>query len=61
MRYYQDRLTRSIYSEHELAELMRRQEIALGELLIRFDELPERQRCLLEEVEAVAGRASRDR
>jgi hypothetical protein len=40
---------------------MRRQEIALGELLIRFDELPERQRCLLEEVEAVAGRASRDR
>lgn len=40
---------------------MRRQEVALGELLIRFEALPEHQRRLLEEVEAVAGRASRER
>ena len=59
MHYYQDRLTRSIYSARELAELAKAGGLSPRELLTRFEELPEHQRRLLEETEALAARRRR--
>jgi hypothetical protein len=60
MHYYQDRLTRSIYSARELAEIARLAKIHPRELLSRFEELPEHQRRLLEETEAAAAKRRRE-
>jgi hypothetical protein len=57
VRYYQDRLTRSIYSAYELGKMMDRKEITLQELLVRFEELTADKRRLLEETEKAAARA----
>ena len=54
MHYYQDRVTRSIYSDRELVELTQAKAITPGKLLVRFEELPEHKRRLLEETEAEA-------
>ena len=54
MHYYQDRLTRSIYSDRELVELTHAKAITPRELVIRFEELAEHKRRLLEETEAEA-------
>jgi hypothetical protein len=54
MHYYQDRVTRSIYSDRELVKMAQSREITPGELLVRFEELPEHKRRLLEETEAAA-------
>jgi hypothetical protein len=54
MHYYQDRVTCSIYSDRELVEMTQAKEITPRELLVRFDELPEHKRRLLEEAEAAA-------
>jgi hypothetical protein len=54
--YFQDRVTRSIYSGRELGVLVRRGEFDLRDLLLRFEVLPEGKRRLLEETEAEAAR-----
>ena len=59
MHYYQDRVTRSIYSDRELVEMARSRELTPGELLVRFEELPEHKRRLLEETEAEAAERRR--
>ena len=59
MRYYQDRLTRSIYSGRELVEMTQAKAITPRELVIRFEELPEPKRRLLEETEAEAANRRR--
>lgn len=56
MRYYQDVLTRSIYSAYELGKMVDRREVTPDELLVRFEELSEEKRCLLEETERAAVR-----
>ena len=56
MHYYRDRVTRSIYSARELAELAKAGGLTPRELLVHFDELPEQKRRLLEETEAAASR-----
>ena len=61
MHYYQDRLTKSIYSERELVGLTRSGEITPRELLARFEELTEQKRRLLEETEAAAAERRRGR
>ncbi len=57
MRYYQDVLTRSIYSDYHLGTMVDRKEISIADLLVRFVELSEEQCRLLEETETTAVRA----
>ena len=59
MRYYQDRLTRAIYSDRELAEMTQARAITPREVAIRFEALPEPKQRLLEESEG--GAANRRR
>ena len=59
MRYYQDRVTRAIYSDRELVEMTQAKAITPRELLVRFEELPESKRRLLEETEAAAANRRR--
>ena len=56
MRYYQDVLSRSIYSAYELGRMVDRKEITLDELLVRFAEVSDEQRRLLEDTERAAVR-----
>ena len=59
MQYYQDRVTGSIYPGRELIELTKAGYFSPRELLVRFEALPEHQRCLLEETEAEVAKRRR--
>jgi hypothetical protein len=57
VRYYQDLITNSIYSAHELGGMVDRKEITVQELVVRFEELTADKRHLLEETDKAAARA----
>jgi hypothetical protein len=61
MHYYQDRVTRSIYSARQLVEMTQSRQISPRELLARFAELSEAKRRLLEETEVAAAERRRGR
>jgi hypothetical protein len=60
VRYYEDRLTGSIYSSDELGQMLVRREFTTEQPARRFAALPYSTGVLLDEAESIAAEVARD-